>query len=114
MRNATPVRGQRGNQFEFGARDAGLALGKVFDVRGADVGDDAPVGRGDAGERGDFAEVIHAHFDDGVFVLGLKPQQLQRQAEGVVEIALRLEHVELRRRARRRWLPWWWSCRPSR
>ncbi len=29
-----------------------------------------------------------------IFVLGLKAQQLQRQAEGVVEIALRLEDVE--------------------
>ena len=66
------VGGQRGDQLIFGARDAGLALGKVFDVRGADVGDDAPVGRGDAGEGGDFAQVVHAHLDDGVFVLGLE------------------------------------------
>ncbi len=89
------VGGQRGDEFELGAGDAGLAFGEVFNVRGADVGDDAPVGRGDAGERGDFAAVVHAHFDDGDFVLGLEAQQLQRQAEGVVEIALRLEHAEL-------------------
>ena len=93
-RNA--VGGQRGDQFIFRAGDAGLAFGEVLDVRGADVGHDAPVGRGDAREGSDLAEVVHAHFDDGVFVLGLEAQQLQRQAEGVVQIALRLEHVELR------------------
>ena len=45
-------------------------------------------------ERGDFAGVIHAHLNDGDFVLGLKAQQLQRQAESVVEIALRFQDVE--------------------
>ena len=94
MRKATPFGGQRGDQLVLGARDAGLTLGEVFDVRGADVGDDTPVGRGDAGECCDLAQVVHAHFDDGEFVLGLKSQQLQRQAKGVVEIALRLEHIE--------------------
>ncbi len=63
-------------------------------MRGADVGDHTPVGRGDAGECSDFAEVIHAHFNDGEFVFGFETQQLKRQAEGVVEIALRLEDVE--------------------
>ncbi len=69
-------------------------VGKVFNVRGADVGDHAPVGRGDAGQRGNFAGVIHAHLDDRDFVLGHEAQQLQRQAEVVVQIALRFEHVE--------------------
>ena len=87
--------GQCGDKLKLCARDAGLAFGEVFNVRGADVGDDAPVGRGDAGKRGDFAAVVHAHFNDGEFVLGLEAQQLQRQAECVVEISLRLEHVEL-------------------
>ncbi len=66
------VGGQRGNQFEFCARNTGLALGEVLDVRGANVGDDTPVGSGDAGERGDLAKVVHAHFDDGEFVFGLQ------------------------------------------
>ena len=108
------VGGQRGDQFEFGARDAGLALGEILDVRGADVGDDAPVGRGDAGEGCDFAQVVHAHLDDGILVLGLEAKELQRQAEGIVEIAMRFEYVEFCARARRQWLPWWWSCRQSR
>ena len=40
--------------------------------------------------------MIHAHLDDGKVVLGLQAQQLQRQAVRVVEIALRLEHLETR------------------
>ena len=64
-------------------------------MRGADVGDHAPIGRGDAGERGNFAGVIHAHFDDGEFMLGHQAQKLQRQTEIIIEIALRLEDVKL-------------------
>ena len=65
-------------------------------MRGADVGDDAPVGAGDAGQGRDFAGVIHSHFDDSDFVLGLESQQLQGQAEAVIQVAARLEHIELR------------------
>ena len=61
---------------------------------GADVGDDAPVGRGDACEGGDFAGVVHAHLDDRNLVLGFEAQQLQGQAKGVVEIADGFEDVE--------------------
>ena len=89
------VRGQRCNQFEFGAGNAGLALFEVLNVRRAHVGDHAPVGRGDARQGGDLAGVIHAHLDDGDFVLRREAQQLQGQAEAVVEIALGLEDVEL-------------------
>ena len=78
--------GKRGDQFEFGAGDAGLALGKVLNVRRADVGDHAPVGRGDARQRGDFAGVVHAHFDDGELVLRLEAQQLQGQAEALLRL----------------------------
>ena len=88
-------RRQRLNQLEFCAGNAGLAVGEVFDVRGANVGDHAPVGRGDASQGGDLAGVVHAHLDDRDLVLGLEAQQLQRKPEGVVEIALRFEHVEL-------------------
>ena len=64
-------------------------------MRGADVGDDTPVGCGDACQRLDFASVVHAHFDHGDFVLGFEAEQLQRQTECVVEISLGLEHAEL-------------------
>ena len=53
---------QRGDQLEFGAGDAGLAVRESLNVRGAHVGDHAPVGSGDPGQRGDFAGVVHAHL----------------------------------------------------
>ena len=49
---------------------------------------------------GDLAGVVHAHLQDRIFVFRLQPQQLQRQAEAVVQIALGLEHVELRAQRR--------------
>jgi len=63
------VWGKRFNELKLCASDAGLAIGEVLNVRGADVGDDAPIGRGDSSERGNFAGVIHSHFDYGEFVL---------------------------------------------
>src|ERR1700689_3395422 len=45
---------KRFNQFKLCAGDAGLAVGKVLNVRGADVGDDAPVGCGDSRQCGNF------------------------------------------------------------
>ncbi len=95
MRKATPCRGQRVHQLELGAGNAGLAVGKVLNVRRAHVGDHAPVGRGNQRQRGDLAGVVHAHLDHRDLVLRLQAQQLQRQAEAVVQIALGLEHVEL-------------------
>ena len=87
---------KRGNQFELGARDAALPVGKVLHVRRAHVGDHAPVGSGDARQGRDFAGMIHAHFDYREFVFRLEAQKLQRQAISVVQIALGLEDVELR------------------
>src|ERR1035441_6134531 len=54
------VGGQRGHKLELGAGDSILAFSEVLNVRGADVGDDTPVGCGDACQRLDFASVVHA------------------------------------------------------
>ena len=77
---------QRGYQFELGAGDAGLPVGKTLNMRGADVGDHAPIGRGNPGQRGDLARVIHAHLDHGVLVLRLNAKNLERQAVSVVQV----------------------------
>src|SRR5271165_1381076 len=71
------VRGQRFDQFIFGAGNAGDAVGKKLRVSIADISDDSPVGCGDAGERGNFAGAGHAHFDNGNLMFGLKLEQLQ-------------------------------------
>ena len=44
--------------------------------------------------------MVHAHLDDRNLVIRLQAQQLQRQPKAVVEIALRLQHVELRAQRR--------------
>ena len=105
--------GQRFNQLILGARDAGLRA-EELQMRQADVGHHAFVGRGNARQRGDLARVRHAHLDHGDLVLGLQAQQLQRKSEMIVEISQRLQAPGTARPARARCIPWWWSCRPSR
>ncbi len=95
MRKIDAIGRQRVHQLEFRAGDAGLAVGKVLNVRRAHVGDHAPVRRGYQRQGGDFAGVVHAHLDDRELVLRFEAQQLQRQAKAIVEIALGLEDVEL-------------------
>src|SRR5271166_2652764 len=51
--NAMP--GQRFDQFIFRAGNAGDAVGEEFSVCVADIGDDAPIGQGDARESGNFS-----------------------------------------------------------
>ncbi len=90
------IGGQRLDQFILGARNAADAVGKVLRMRVADIGDHAPVGRCDPGQRGNFAGVRHAHLNHGDIVCGLQLEQLQRQSEAIVQIALRFEHFEMR------------------
>ncbi len=46
-------------------------------------------GPGDAGQVRDFARMVHAQFQHGDAVFGTQPQQLQRQPDVVVQVALR-------------------------
>ena len=55
----------------------------------------APVRRGDVAQRRNFTRGGHPHLHHRRFVLRSKIQQLQRQAEVVVQIPLRLQHPEL-------------------
>ena len=96
-------------KLKFGARNSCLALGKILNVRGADVGHNTPVGRGNAGQSSDLAQVIHAHFDNGILVFRLKSKQLQRHAKRVIEIALRPQHFETCAAAQPPRLLLWWS-----
>ncbi len=89
-----PICWKRLDEFELCARNACLAVGKILNVRGADVGDDAPVGRGDARQCGNLARVVHAHLDHGDFMLRHQAQQLQGQAEVVVQVTLGFEDAK--------------------
>ena len=78
---------QGGDQGGFFGGDGSLA-GKKFDVRGPDAADDANLGRGHPGQGCDFARVIHAHLDHAKFVSVIEPNERQRHADVIVEIAL--------------------------
>ena len=61
---------------------------KSGEVRRRGVGDDGDVGADEGGERGDFAGVVCADFDDGVAVFVGQTQQGKRHANVVVEVTL--------------------------
>ena len=73
--------------FAFCGDDA-FQRAKSGEVRRRGVGDDGDVGADEGGERGDFARVVRADFDDGVAVFVGKAQQGERHADVVVEVAL--------------------------
>ena len=50
------------------------------------------IGRGNAGQRRQLAEMVHAHFNHGITVVFAQIQQGERQADMVVEIARRRQH----------------------
>ena len=56
-------------------------------MRAQGIIDQRGIGAGDAGERIKLAEVVHAHFDNGVALLRPQSKQGERQADVVVEIA---------------------------
>ena len=87
--------GQRFDQLVLGARNAGLRA-EALQMRQADVGHHAIIGRGNPRQGGDLARVRHAHLDHRDLVLGLQAQQLHRKSEMIVQISQRLQHVELR------------------
>ena len=91
-----PWLGRALDQLIFRARNAGHAIGKVLAVGAADVGDDSPIGTGNARERGDFAGMRHAHLDHRDLMLGLELQQLQRQSKGIVQIPFGFKYREAR------------------
>ena len=57
-------------------------------MRRRGVSDDGDVGADEGGERGDFAGVVCADFDDGVAVFVGQAQQGERYADVVIEVAL--------------------------
>src|SRR6185312_4343578 len=87
VENGHAFPGQGLDELTFRPGDARDAIGKVFGVGPADVGDDADLRLRDGGEVADFAFVIHAHFEDGDFDIVSQTQDGERQAEMVVQIA---------------------------
>ena len=75
----------------FGAGDVRRAVKTAADVRPLRIIDQRGIGAGDAGERGQLAGVVHAHFDHSVALVA-QGEQGERQADVVVEIARRCQH----------------------
>ena len=92
--------GQQGNaifrqpliNFGFGAGNVRHAVEPAADVRAHGVVHQRGIGRGNAGQRRQLAEMVHAHFNHGITVVFAQIQQSERQADVVVEIARRGQH----------------------
>ena len=92
--------GQQGNavfrqpliDFGFGTGNVRHAVETAADVRAHSVVHQRGIGRGNAGQRRQLAEMVHAHFNHGVTVVSAQIQQGERQADVVVEIARRRQH----------------------
>ena len=78
----------------------GFARTEELDMRHPDVGDDSDVRAREAGQRLDFAGVVHADFPDANLVGGFGRENGQRQTDVVVEVSLRLVDGELCRHNR--------------
>jgi hypothetical protein len=56
-------------------------------VNRADVADHAHLGQGDIAQEGDLARHVETHFQHGALVTGAQPQDGERQADLVVQVA---------------------------
>ncbi len=78
--------GDRREQVALLERDV-LAAAEEFDVGRADVREHADRRLRDLGEAGDLAAMVHPHLDHRVGVVRFAPQQRERHAEVVVQVA---------------------------
>ena len=80
-------------QRAFFLRDC-LTRSHEFDVRDPDVGNDAGIGRGNAGQRGNFSRMIHAEFPNRELMIAICLQNRARQPDMIVKIALGFRNTE--------------------
>ncbi len=62
----------------------------MLDVRAADIGDDGHIRRGHGGQRRDLAGMVHPHLEHADLIAFARAQEGERQADVIVEIALRV------------------------
>ena len=79
----------------FFLRD-GLARSEEFDVCHADVGNDADIRAGEAGERFDFTGVVHADFPDANLIDAFGRENGQGKTDMVVQVAFGFVHRKTR------------------
>ena len=85
---AAAVRGQVVEQLALAAAHP-LRAAEAFEVRTADVGQDAVVGLGDRGQQGDFAASAGSHLDHAEPCVAGHGEQRERHADVVVEVTAR-------------------------
>ena len=93
VQDCQALRRQRRDQLRLFGGDGGLVR-KKFDMRRPDAADHADLRRGHFRQRREFAGMIHPHFHHAVFVILVEPDQGQRHADVIVEIALRRLRLE--------------------
>ncbi len=80
--------GRQGREeFTLGSRHPVESL-QLFEVSGADVGDDADGRSGDFGQPGDLSAGAHSHLQHGPVILRGQPAEGQGEADQVVEVSL--------------------------
>jgi len=83
-----PVRGEPCKQLALGAGNA-LEIAEALEVRRSGIGHHGDGGLCNSGKVVDFSGVVSAHFQNGEFILGTQSRQRQRQADIVVQVAVR-------------------------
>ena len=73
--------------FELGLQDA-LTGAKMFDMHGADVGDNSDIGLCDRSQAGHFSEVVHAQLQNSRFSIVRHIEDGHGQTDVVVVVAL--------------------------
>ena len=68
-------------------RGDGFQRSHAGQMRALGVGDDGHRRLRQPSQHGDFARMVHAHFNDGGAMPGAESQQRQRQADIIVEVA---------------------------
>ena len=74
IQNNETARVDRFRQCAFFLRD-GFTRSHEFDVRDPDVGNDAGIGRGNAGQGGDLPRMIHAQFPNRELMISDLPPE---------------------------------------
>ena len=92
--------GQTFDQFAFGQRDF-VDGSEKLQVHRRHARDHAHLGLGNLGQTPQFAAMRHAQFHHRGLVFRFQPQQRERQAVFVVQIALGLQDAEFRAQQRR-------------
>ena len=90
---------QAGHHLTFSARHT-LEAAEAFEMFCAGIGDHTDAGSGDLHQRGHFAGVIGADLDDGAQLRIAQPQQGERHAQMIVEVAARRQTLAALRQNR--------------